>query len=198
MLKVGLTGGIGSGKSTVANLFRQHGAPIIDADEIAHTLTKPNTECYTKIMQHFGKQFIRADGSINRDLLREIIFADKAKRIWLEQLLHPKIIHEITDKMLSLKTPYCIAVVPLLVESKLDKLFDRILVVDANEQDQLSRALTRDHTDKNTVEEIIHTQASREERLKLATDVITNDSDLKNLEQQVTKLHKKYSQQQAS
>ncbi len=192
MLKIGLTGGIGSGKSTVADLFSHHGATIIDADQISHSLTEPGNECFQKIIEHFGKKYIRQDGRLNRALLREIIFSDKSERQWLEQLLHPKIREQMLDVMLSIDALYCIAVVPLLVESNLLKLFDRILVVDTTEELQLQRSDARDSSSRSKIKQIIHSQCTPEARLNAADDVISNNGSLEDLKKQVDKLDRLY------
>lgn len=192
MLRVGLTGGMGSGKSTVADFFKKYGAPIIDADQIAHALTKKNTFSYQKIITHFGKNILQDDYNIDRKKLREIIFSNASEKKWLEDFLHPLIREKMQLDMKKLNTPYCICVIPLLTESKKIDFIDRILVIDAPLDTQIARAKKRDRAKKTDIQKIIDAQVSRSARLKIADDIITNISDLQSLEKQVKQLHEKY------
>lgn len=192
MLKVGLTGGIGSGKSTVADLFAKHGVTIIDADIIARKLTEKHSACYQKIAAHFGNKILAEDGEINRQLLREIIFNNSEQRHWLEQLLHPLIRKQLLVAMQQAGEAYCITVVPLLIENDFCAEFDRILVVDTDPEQQQQRVMSRDGSDKTVVQQIMQRQVTRKKRLSLADDVIDNNGSLYELSIQVEQLHQKY------
>jgi dephospho-CoA kinase len=192
MLIIGLTGGIGSGKSTAANLFQQLGVPIIDSDEIAREVVAPGAPLLTEIAQHFGSNIIDETGQLKRRELRDLIFANDQERIWLEQHLHPAIYERIKEKIKSLNAPYVIVVIPLLIETNPGDLIDRTLVVDSPEQLQIQRVQKRDAATKENILAIIQSQITRDKRLAAADDVINNNSDLHNLEQQVNKLHQIY------
>lgn len=195
-LIIGLTGGIASGKSTVANYFADLGVPIIDADVIAKSLTLPNASVYCKIIAHFGKKIYLKDGSLNRPQLSEIIFTNPIERLWLENLLHPLIYKEMSQQIKLCQALYCILVMPLLVETKENrfrKMIDRILLVDTNKQEQMQRLRQRDHLTVATAKNILKAQSTRKERLSVADDIIHNDKTLVNLKKQVLILHKKYS-----
>ncbi len=194
MLAIGLTGGIGSGKSTVADLFAQHGVAIIDADIIAHQLTAKNTSCYQTIVAHFGASILNQDETLNRIALASIIFNNDEQRRWLEQQLHPKIQEQVQTQMQAAKGNYCIAVIPLLIENHLCDQFDRILLVDTSLAQQKQRAIARNANIAAVLDKIIERQCSREQRLAVADDVITNEGSLDELKAQVTKLHLEYSQ----
>lgn len=194
MLVIGLTGGIGSGKTTVANLFAERGIPIIDADIVAREVTQPNTTAFEKIVKHFGNDILQSDGTLNRSKLREIIFQDVKQRLWLEELLHPIIRNAMRDKINEQTAPYLIAVIPLLLEVEFYSFINRILVVDAPEDQQINRVVVRDKSDKTQVEAILKTQASRADRKARAHDVIINDGNLADLIPQVEKLHVQYLQ----
>lgn len=197
MLIIGLTGGIGSGKSTVARLFADKGIPVLDADVIARNLTEAGQPALTAIAEHFGMQVITKDGALDRAKLRAIIFEQANERQWLERLLHPLIREKITQQLALLsasdnKAPYCIVVIPLLLETEAYPFIDRILVVDAPEHLQISRVSTRDNTLAANAKNIVSTQINREERLKKADDIIINDGSLADLTPQVDNLHKQY------
>lgn len=193
MLVIGLTGGIGSGKSVVADLFAERDIPIIDADMIAREVTQSGSPALADIAEHFGSSVIQEDGTLNRTALRDKIFADADERIWLENLLHPLILQRIDEIIRSLKTPYCIVVIPLLFETGTQTLIDRTLLVDAPETEQVARVSRRDHVSIEHVQAIMQTQTTREQRRALADDVIVNDGSLADLEAQVDTLHEKYS-----
>lgn len=193
MLVVGLTGGIGSGKSTVAQLFAEQGVPIIDADKIAREITQPNTPAFTKIVKHFGQDIVLANGTLDRAKLRAIIFSDTKQRLWLEQLLHPLIREEMKQQIDKLSAPYCIAVIPLLLEVEFYSFINRILVVDAPEHAQINRVMTRDNASQQEVEAILKNQAKRYDRNVHAQDIILNDGKVADLLPQIEKLHEKYS-----
>lgn len=191
MLVIGLTGGIGSGKTTVAKLFSERGIPIIDADIVAREVTQPNKPAFKQIVDHFGNDILH-EGSLNRRKLRKIIFDNAKQRRWLEELLHPLIRKEMENQIKSLSSPYCIAVVPLLLEVEFYFFINRILVIDTTPDLQIQRIVDRDKTSITEVESIIKTQANRETRLSKAHDVIINDGNHDALARQVSKLHEKY------
>lgn len=192
MLRIGLTGGIGSGKSTVAHHFEHIGIPVIDADVIAHQLVEPGQAALTAITEYFGKHILNPDGSLNRQKLRAQIFTNPDDRKALENILHPRIREEMLRQATELDSPYCILSIPLLVESGWDKQLDRILVVDTPRELQIKRASQRDAASQDNIEAIIDSQVDRESRLAMADDVLTNDSDINSLLAQVDALHKKY------
>jgi dephospho-CoA kinase len=194
MIIVGLTGGVGAGKSIVAKLFSELGVPIIDADIIARELTKPNMPPYTDIVKHFGSSILLPDETIDRSRLRHIIFTDTKQRLWLENLLHPLIRKEMEDQIKNISSPYCILVIPLLFEVEFYSVINRTLVIDAPYELQISRVMARDRVPQSHVETIINTQADRQSRLARAHDVITNDGDINALLPQVKMLHEKYTQ----
>ena len=191
MLRVGLTGGIGSGKSTVAELFKKLGVSIIDADEIAHNITEPNTYSFESIVEHFGKAVVK-DKMLDRRALRDIIFNNLKERQWLENLLHPVIREAMKERIIKVDTPYCMLVIPLLAESNKIDFIDRVCVVDVPETLQIKRATQRDRASESDAKAILASQCSREKRLAIADDIIHNDGDLENLKDQVLTLHKKY------
>lgn len=192
MLVIGLTGGIGSGKTTVADLFAEHGIPIIDADVLAREVTLPDQPAFIAIVNHFGKAILLPDGTLNRKQLRQIIFDHANEKSWLEKLLHPLIRQILETRIKTLPGPYCIAVVPLLLEVTPYPFIDRILVIDAPTSLQIERVGKRDQVSADLVESIMKTQMKREHRLEKAHDVILNDGDLSHLATQVENLHKKY------
>ena len=192
MLIIGLTGGIGSGKTTVANIFADLGAHIVDTDIIARELVEPGQPALKKIAEYFGEHIVKKDGQLNRKKLAEITFNDNAKRKTLESILHPGIKKVMLATLDSIKAPYCIAVIPLLLETKQEELVDRILVVDCDPEDQLKRVQNRDSRNEEQIKAIIHSQISRKSRLNAATDIIENTGDMQELHDKVTKLHKKY------
>jgi dephospho-CoA kinase len=192
MLIIGLTGGIGCGKSTVAGYFAQHGIPVIDADQIARELVAPGNPALQEIANAFGPDMLLADGSLNRPQLRRRVFADPSQRRRLEAILHPRIYTEMRRRSQALQAPYCIWVIPLLLETGKTALTDRVLVVDAPESIQRQRVLARAGMDEDTLEAILRSQVSRSERLQAADDVIVNNADLAHLQQQVTALHHQY------
>ncbi|MDH3715517.1 MAG: dephospho-CoA kinase [Gammaproteobacteria bacterium] len=197
MLRVGLTGGICAGKTTVAELFRALQVPIVDADELAHSLVEPGQPALRAIVARFGDKVLQADGSLNRRLLREHVFARPAERKVLESILHPAI-REQTETLLAAfeqaGTIYAINVVPLLVESGLTTAFDRILVVDVHESVQRERLMMRDGIDAEQAERILATQATRQQRLDAADDIIHNDDSQATLGDHVQRLHLLYGQ----
>lgn len=192
MLRVGLTGGIGSGKSTVATLFARHGVPIIDTDEIARTLAAPDAPAHREIVLAFGPEVLGATGEIDRVQLRKIVFGNTAERRRLEAILHPRIRTEATARTSALRAAYCLVVVPLLIEAGFTDLVDRVLVVDADENLRRERAKTRGGLGEAEVRNIMASQLDRQERLQKADDVIVNNSDIAHLEREVARLHSTY------
>jgi dephospho-CoA kinase len=195
---IGLTGGIGCGKSAASDYFKQKGVDIIDADLLAREVVAPNTPAMQKIIEHFGKAIVSDAGELNRAKLRQLVFENPDERHWLESLLHPLIrqrIHrEIDEKVreesvMPSKLGYIVLSAPLLLENKLDALVDRVLVIDCDEELQLQRALARDESDAETVKKIIKKQISREERLAQADDVITNNRSLNELHKKLETYH---------
>lgn len=192
MLKIGLTGGIGSGKSTVAKYFAKLKVPIIDADEVAHELLCPTTSIYKKIITHFGNTILTPQKLINRKKLRDLIFHNPMERIWLETILHPKIRTIMQKRAVKTKALYCIMVIPLLFETRFPIKVDRILVVDCPQKLQIARIQKRDSNDNKQILAMIKSQASRSLRLQNANDIIRNTGTLKCLEKAVKNLHLSY------
>jgi dephospho-CoA kinase len=195
---VGLTGGIGCGKSTVAQLFAEHGAGIIDTDAIAHRLTQSGGDAIAAIRAAFGDDYITAEGSLNRDKMRGLIFSDAAAKKRLELILHPLILEQAKLELRRLQDkPYIILAVPLLPESPaFRQLAQRILVVDCDEHTQIARVIGRSRMGEAEIRGIIAQQTPRAERLRIADDVIHNDAGLDSLAEQVAVLHVHYSAMQ--
>jgi len=191
-LRIGLTGGIASGKTMVADFFSSLGVPVIDTDIIARQVVEPGTAALGEIRITFGDEIIHDDGSLDRKAMREIVFAETEKREQLEAIVHPRIREETLRQMDAADGPYMIIVVPLLVESPLSELMDRVLVVDCSTEIQLERLLLRDGENEATARRIISAQASREDRLAIADDIIDNNSDPGNAREQVLVLHESY------
>ncbi len=193
LFSIGLTGGIGSGKSIVADLFQARGASVIDTDQIAHALTKPDGLAMPAIRAEFGAAFIAADGSLDRSAMREHVFTNPSARLVLEAILHPMIATQTRLAADEARGAYLIFVVPLLVESgKWRDRVDRILVVDCSENLQRERVMRRNHLTEKQVADIMQAQVTRAERQSAADDVILNESDLGTLETQVDELHNLY------
>lgn len=190
--KVGLTGGLASGKSTVAQFFSRLGVEIIDTDVLAKELTEPNTESFSKIIEYFGKNYLTTSGHLDRGKLRKRVFEQHKDKQWLEDLLHPLIWQRVNKLVDSSKAEYVIIVIPLLVETDSVHTVDRVLVVDLAETLQIERALGRDDCSEAVIKAIIDSQAKREERLKSADDVIVNDRDQLELKKVANALHKQY------
>jgi len=192
MFKIGLTGGIASGKSTACRLFAQHGIPIIDADVIARQLVEPNQEAYNEIVDVFGSKICGPNGELNRTYLRQLIFTDAIAKQQLEMILHPRIRLQLIQQSNTLNTPYCILAIPLLIEAKMAELVDRILVIDIDLSLQITRLCRRDNVTIDNAQSIINSQASRQQRLDCADDVIANNNGFENINKRVDNLHKKY------
>lgn len=190
--RVGLTGGIASGKTTVADMLASHGAQVIDTDIIAREVVEPGMPALDEIRAAFGDDVFHADERLDRKALRSRIFADPEARECLEGILHPKIRDATLSEAEAVEGPYQVIVVPLLTGSELAAAMDRILVVDCDEETQIARLLARDAESEDQARRILAAQASREERLAIADDVITNDGTMKDLESAVARLHKEY------
>lgn len=192
MFVVGLTGGIGSGKTAVTRCFETLGVLVIDADIVAREVVAARTPALQAIAARHGQTILLDDGNLNRAKLREIVFKDPGERRWLEQLTHPLIREGIIHGLQNAKAPYSILVSPLLIESGQAQLCQRILVVDVSRDTQIERTMQRDHNNRQQVEAIINAQISREQRLAHADDVINNEADLALLADTITKLHQTY------
>ncbi|WP_045225536.1 dephospho-CoA kinase [Methyloterricola oryzae] len=191
MLKVGLTGGIGCGKSAVADLFRRLDVPVLDADEIARALVEPGQPALSEIAESFGPQALDG-GRLNRAWLRETVFRNANDKKRLESILHPRVYASMEAQMANLDAAYCILMVPLLLETGRRDFVDRLLVVDCPVETQIARVTRRDGLDEAAVRRIIESQMARAERLAAANDLIENDGDLEALEARVAKLHLRY------
>jgi len=192
MLKVGLTGGIASGKSTVSQLFSTLGIDIIDADLIAHQLVEPGQDCLDKITQTFGENFLLNNGELDRHQLRQLIFSDPEAKQQLEAILHPKIRQQLIIQSNNSSSPYCILSVPLLIEAKMASLVNRILVIEIDADEQLKRLCQRDDISKSQAVDIVVAQSSSLQRTSMADDIIINNNSIEKLNVVVESLHKKY------
>ena len=190
---IGLTGGIGSGKSVVAEMFARRGAVIVDTDAIAHELTAPGGAAIDAIRESFGSDYIAPDGALDRARMRALVFRDPRSRRRLERILHPKIRAESSARIAAATSPYVILVVPLLVESGFDpKRYQRVMVVDCEEGTRIARVMGRSRLPEDEVRQILASQVSRQDRLDAADDVIDNSGALAELEPQVDRLHQMY------
>jgi dephospho-CoA kinase len=192
MLKVGLTGGIGCGKTTVARLFAKYGTPVIDADEIAHQLVAIGQPALAIITQEFGESILNPDGSLNRNNLREQVFSNSEKKQKLESILHPLVYKAIQSEIGKLDANYCIICIPLLLETGMGHFVDRILVVDCPVKTQIARVKNRDNLSLERIQSIIDSQVSRAFRKSKADDIIDNSKTDYRLAEQVKKLHNLY------
>ncbi len=191
-LCIGLTGGIGSGKTSATDIFSELGVPVIDADAISHEVVQTGQPALQSIAETFGVEVIGEDGHLRRDHLRKLIFNDLPARRKLEAIIHPLVFDGIAKRICQVTFPYCIVSSPLLLESSSAHDIDRILVIDVPETLQIERASQRDRSQSTEIKKIIDAQISRRERLDAADDIITNDRDLSFLRAQVETLHKKY------
>jgi len=190
---VGLTGGIGSGKSVVAELFARRGITVVDTDVIAHELTAPGGGAIEAIRESFGSDFITQEGALDRARMRVLVFGDPQSKRRLERILHPRIRAESAARIAAADSPYAILVVPLLVESGADRTrYQRVLVVDCDEDAQIERVMRRSHLRDDEVRRIIASQVGRQERLDAADDVVDNSEGLADLEPRVEALHRHY------
>jgi dephospho-CoA kinase len=192
MLRIGLTGGIGSGKSTIAALFASHDVPVIDADTIAHQITLPGTPATTQVLQAFGPDIADTYGDIDRQRLARRIFNDPRARARLEEILHPLIRAEMLRRLASLDAAYCLVVIPLLVEAGQREMVDRVLIADVDESTQIARVVARDGHSLDETRAILACQANRAQRLEFADDIITNTGSVADLKAKVDELHQKY------
>lgn len=190
---VGLTGGIGSGKTAVSDRFAEKGIAIVDADIASRAVVEPGTPALAEIAEHFGSEVIQSDGSMDRAELRKRVFADEHERKWLERLLHPRINGWLTEQLKSATSAYAILVNPLLIETGQHNTFaQRVLVVDVPVEVQIERTMARDDNPREQVEAIIAAQISRDDRLSHADDVIRNDQGFEVLDREVAELHARY------
>ena len=191
---VGLTGGIGSGKTTVANLFAAEGITLVDADIVAREVVAPGSKGLEAIVTHFGADILTAEGELDRAKLRQRIFSHPEEREWINQLLHPMIRQEMLAQVEKATSAYVIMVVPLLFENGLDRLVNRTLVVDISPELQINRTVKRDNVDASQVNNIISSQCSRSEKLARADDIIDNQGEISTLKREVLALHQRYLQ----
>jgi len=192
MLIVGLTGGIASGKTTVADMFAARGVPLVDADVSAREVVAVGSAGLAAVVAAFGPGVLTAEGELDRRALRQQVFANPAERKRLEDILHPLIGQHLRESLQALTGPYALLVAPLLLEGQLSKTVHRVLVVDVPEETQIARVMLRDGSSREEAEAILRAQMSRQERLARADDVIVNDDGLDALERQVDQLHQQY------
>lgn len=192
MLVIGLTGGVGSGKTAVSDRFAQRGVPVVDTDLLARELVEPGQPALLDIVAEFGPDCLDEKGRLRRNLLRERVFADPDGRRRLEAILHPRIRALMRARIAELVAPYCLVVIPLLVETGMIDVADRVLVVDASEAEQIRRVMARDGASEKQARRILAAQASRDQRLALADDILENVGDLDALSRQVAALHEHY------
>ena len=189
---IGLTGGIGSGKTAVSYSFESLGIDVVDADLASRVVVQKGKPCLLKIAQHFGEDILTKEAELDRAKLREIIFKSEEEKNWLESLLHPAIANQIQDELNASKSPYTILVSPLLLETNQKDFCSKVLAVDVPVETQVERTLKRDGVSKEQVQAIINSQISRNDRLNLADEVIVNDGTLEDLEIAVKILHEKF------
>ena len=192
MLIIGLTGGIGSGKSVASDKFKSLGITIVDADVASRTVVEPGKPALKEIEDHFGSGIITAEGKLDRNNLREIIATDPEERKWLESVTHPKIGEQITKEISESTSVYTLFVAPLLLETNSQEMCSRVVVVDVPKDVQIRRTAKRDKVSPNQVEKMVAAQMEREKRLEKADDVLLNNGTIEDLEKQVEELHKKY------
>lgn len=194
-LKIGLTGGIASGKSTVCDLFSQLSVEIIDADKISHDITKKDGLAFQEILDYFGKKILGLDGELDRQQLRSIIFNDATAKRALENIIHPKVLNEINKNISDSTASYLIIAVPLMIETGMNKLMDRVLLVDCSIETQVRRLIERDKCTKQQAQSIIENQASLESKRAICDDVIVNEegTSLDHLKTEVIRLNSFYS-----
>ena len=189
---IGLTGGIGSGKSVAAALFNNIGVDLIDADDLARDSLNINSEGYRLFIEEFGDEYLDENNNINRELIRKLIFNDSDAKSKLENIIHPIVRSGIQAFINDTKSDYCIIVVPLIFETNSSTLYDRILVIDCDVEIQILRTSKRDSQAKSDIENIVNKQATREQRLSIADEVIINNGSLASLKRDVLKMHNKY------
>ncbi|MEC6824199.1 dephospho-CoA kinase [Photobacterium piscicola] len=189
---IGLTGGIGSGKTTVANMFADYGIDLIDADIIAREVVAVGSVGLARITEKFGASILLTDGNLDRSQLRTVIFSDPQLKNWLNQLLHPLIREKMLADIERATSPYCLLIVPLMIENNLQTMTDRLLVVDVDQQTQIMRTQQRDNVSLEQIKNILAAQASRQQRFDAADDIICNNGDNQALLTQVAQLHLHY------
>lgn len=192
MYVIGLTGGIGSGKTAVSQIFESLGVAVVDADQAQRVVVEKGSQALQRIAEHFGPESLLPDGTLNRPALRRIVFSQPEERGWLEKLLHPLIFQELQRQLREAQGPYCLLVSPLLVETGQNRLTRRILVVDAPDEVRIARTVARDQTTADQIRAIMAAQVESGKRLSYADDVLVNDSDVESLGKQVRDLHEKY------
>ena len=192
VLRIGLSGGIGSGKSTACEIFSELGVPVIDADIIAHNVVQAGMPALQLIKEEFGEDIITKDGLLDRKKVRNQIFTNETYRKKLENILHPVIYEKIAHEIENISSSYCIISIPLLLETGALDIIDRILIIDASRELQLSRASVRDNASLNDIEAIIQAQIPHDVRLATADDIINNEGDIENLRKQIYNLHEFY------
>ena len=192
MFVLGITGGIGSGKTVVTDIFSELNIDVIDADIASRKAVEKGSACLKEIENYFGSEVILNDGNLNRQKLREIIFDKEDKKEWLEKLLHPRIFDIINNELDESKTLYAILVSPLLFETGQNKLCTRTLLIDADEKFQIERASIRDSVPEDQIKNIIEAQMPRSEKIRLANDIVSNDSTLESLREKIISLHNTY------
>jgi len=192
MLKIGLTGGVASGKSAAARRFAALGVPVVDADDLAREAVAPGSDGLRAVVEAFGPDILAADGSLDRRRMRQRVFGDSGARRRLEAIVHPRVRVLLDDRLAALQAPYAIVAVPLLVESGLAAEMDRVLVVDAPEQLQIRRLMERDGETESGAQRMLEAQAGRSERLAAADDIIVNDGTLEQLDASVRHQHRRY------
>jgi len=192
MMVIGLTGGIGSGKSAAAKFFEEMGICVVDTDKIAREIVAPGQPALKEIEKVFGKEILNPDRSLNRSRLKQIIFGDSESRIKLESILHPPIKEKMLQLVTQCQTPYCVVIIPLLVEQNWQNMVDRVLMIDTPQSLQLKRVRERDKLDDKMILSIIGSQASRSAKIAASDDVVMNDQDLDNLKRQLSDLHQRY------
>ena len=188
---IGLTGGIGSGKTAVSETFEKLGITVVDADLASRVVVEKGKPCLEEIAKHFGDDILNENDELNRAKLREIIFNSDSEKLWLESLLHPAIAEQIKDELNASKSPYTILVSPLLLETNQRDFCDKVLVVDVPIELQMERTTKRDGVSEDQVKSIIKSQINRDERLQLADEIIINEGTIEDLEVIVRELHEK-------
>ncbi|KMT66125.1 dephospho-CoA kinase [Catenovulum maritimum] len=191
-LIIGLTGGIGSGKTTVSNIFKQFEIEVIDADIIAREVVEPGMPAYQEILARYGESILNKDSNLDRTKLRKIVFDDEKEKLWLNQLTHPQIRNQLKLQSQHAKSPYCLLSIPLLLENQLEYLVDRILVIDCEEETQITRAATRDNSTPEQISKIMNAQINRKSRLAAADEVINTDVSFELVSQKCADLHQFY------
>ena len=189
---IGLTGGIGSGKTAVSDLFKELGITIVDADLASRVVVQKGREELNKISEHFGRDILNSNGELDRAQLRDIIFNSEEEKLWLESLLHPAIASQIQKELDSSNSPYTVLVSPLLLETNQRNFCNKVLVVDVPEEIQIQRTAERDNVSEEQIKSIISSQIDRDSRLEQADEVIVNDGSIQDLENKVQELHEKF------